>query len=154
MLFAGGQVQVSGRRQDRAWRVGIMHPRANETYFGFLEAESGSISTSGDYENVYFDEDGRRWHHILDPRTGEPVERTMSVTLVAPSGLYADALSTAAFVLGPERAVEMIENLPFEVKAVIVGSDCVLHRVGTEDDLVMRTELDEQGRLPDCVGAH
>lgn len=153
MLFAGGQVQVNGRRQDRAWRVGIMHPRANETYFGFLEAESGSISTSGDYENVYFDEDGRRWHHILDPRTGEPVERTMSVTLVAPSGLYADALSTAAFVLGPERAAEMIESLPFEVKAVIVGSDCVLHRVGTDDDLVMRTELDEEGRLPECVTA-
>ncbi len=150
MLFAGGQVQVHGQRDGRAWRVGIMHPRANESYFGFLESEGGSISTSGDYENVYFDESGRRWHHILDPRTGEPASRTMSVTFAGPSGLYADALSTASFVLGPDRAAEMIGRLPFEAKAVIVGADCRLHRVGTEDSLVMRAELDDRDRLPNC----
>lgn len=152
MLFAGGQVQVNGRRQDRSWRVGIMHPRANESYFGFLEAESGSISTSGDYENSHFDANGRRWHHLLDPRTGEPADQTMSVTLLAPTGLYADALSTAAFVLGPERAIRMLEALPFEVKAIIVGSDCVLHQMNTSEGFVMRVELDDAGRLPSCVG--
>ncbi|MEM6958664.1 MAG: FAD:protein FMN transferase [Myxococcota bacterium] len=150
MLFAGGQVQVHGRRGDRAWRVGIMHPRENANYFGFLENDGGSISTSGDYENVYVDENGRRWHHILDPRTGEPVERSMSVTFVAPSGLYADALSTAAFVLGPDRARALLEELPFEAQLVHVGSDCSLHRNNVDESLVMRVELAD-GKLPNCA---
>ncbi|MEZ4288582.1 MAG: FAD:protein FMN transferase [Polyangiales bacterium] len=126
MIFGGGQVQVHGqRRDDRPWRVGIQHPRSAEHYFGSLESEGASFSTSGDYENVIIDRDGKRWHHIIDTKTGLPADKTMSVTVVSSSGIYADALSTAAFVLGPERALKMFESLPIDADLVIVGIDCV-----------------------------
>ena len=151
MLFGGGQVQVRGMRGDRPWRVGIQHPRNESTYFAFLESEGGSISTSGDYERTYIDPRGKRWHHILDPRTGLPVERTMSVTLVAPDGLYADALSTAAFVLGPRRALQMLERIDYRAEAVMVDSSCRVHFTpGTLERLHMRVELDRRNTLPNC----
>ncbi|MAQ19444.1 MAG: hypothetical protein CMN30_32175 [Sandaracinus sp.] len=153
MLFGGGQVQVHGMRGDRPWRVGIQHPRNESTYFAFLESEGGSISTSGDYERVYVDPTGKRWHHILDPRTGLPVDRTMSVTMVAAEGLYADALSTASFVLGPQRALRMLARIQDEVgaEAVIVGGDCRVHATeGTAEALQWRVELDGRNTLPDC----
>ena len=119
MLFGGGQVQVHGKRGDRPWRVGIQHPRRSD-YFAFLEVTGGSISTSGDYEHFFIDEQGKRWHHILDPRTGLPVGGTLSVTVLAQNGIYADALSTAVFVAGRERALAMLPNVPGGAEAVIV----------------------------------
>lgn len=149
MLFGGGQVQVYGLRGDRPWRVGIQHPRNPSVYIGFLEAENGSISTSGDYEHAFVDREGTHWHHIIDLETGLPARRTMQVTLVTQRGIYADALSTAAFVLGPERALEMIARAPFEVEAVIVDDQLRVHTTpGTRDRLVMRVRLDEDDRLP------
>jgi thiamine biosynthesis lipoprotein len=135
MLFGGGQVQVQGMRGDRPWRVGIQHPR-REDYFAFLEATSGSISTSGDYEHFFVDPTGKRWHHILDTNTGLPVEGTLSVTVVAPSGLYGDALSTACFVLGAQRCIEMMGRVPGGAEAVIVDSEFRVHTTpGTADKL-------------------
>ncbi|MBK7156818.1 MAG: FAD:protein FMN transferase [Sandaracinaceae bacterium] len=92
---------MHGQRGSRDWRVGIQHPRqqGQNSYFAALEATDMSISTSGDYEHAFF-RDGRRYHHIIDVRTGLPADRTMSVTLLAPR-LYADALSTAGFALAP-----------------------------------------------------
>ncbi len=122
MLFGGGQVQVHGMRGDRPWRVGIQHPRRPD-YFAFLEATEGTISTSGDYEHFFIDEAGKRWHHILDPRTGMPVEGTLSVTVVAPSGVTGDALSTACFVLGPERCMQMMQRVPGGPTAIVVDGE-------------------------------
>lgn len=151
MLFGGGQVQVHGMRGDRPWRVGIQHPRNETTYFAFFESDGGSISTSGDYERVFVDSRGKRWHHILDPRTGLPVERTMSVTLMAPDGLHADALSTAAFVLGPRRALEMLERIDYRAEAVMIDDQCRMYTTpNTEDRLQMRVELDRRNTLPEC----
>ena len=150
MLFGGGQVQVHGRRGDRPWRVGIQHPRDPQSYFAFFEAPSGSISTSGDYEH-FFVHEGQRWHHILDLETGLPARRTKSVTLLAPQGLYADALSTAVFVLGPERGLAMLAELPFRAEAIVVGADCRVYTTpGTDARLTYRVELID-GVLPDCV---
>ncbi|MDH5674737.1 MAG: FAD:protein FMN transferase [Myxococcales bacterium] len=146
MLFGGGQVQVSGQRKGRGWRVGIQHPRRDD-YFGFLEATAGSISTSGDYEHAFI-RDGKRWHHIIDPRTGLPTERSVSVTVLAESGIYADALSTAVFILGPERALAKLAGAPGSPQVVIVDPELRLHvSPGTEDRLVMRARLDN-GKLP------
>ena len=153
MLFGGGQVQVHGMRGDRQWRVGIQHPRDEANYFAFFESEGGSISTSGDYERVFVDSRGKRWHHILDPRTGMPVERTMSVTLMATQGLYADALSTASFVMGARRALPMLERIREEVEAeaVIVDEGCRVHSTeGAAAHLQWRVEVDRRGALPDC----
>ncbi len=152
MLFGGGQVQVHGQRSGRAWRVGIQHPR-DQSYFGFLESNGGSLSTSGDYEHFFVDENGKRWHHILNPQTGLPVEGTVSVTLIAESGLYADALSTAAFVLGPERAKEMLERIEYEAMAVMLNPDCeVISTDNVGDALNLTVEL-EDGRVPGCEGS-
>lgn len=142
MLFGGGQVQVHGLRGDRAWRVGIQHPRTND-YVAFLEASEGSISTSGDYEHFFIDGRGRRWHHIIDPRTGRPVPHTASVSVLAPRGLYADALSTAVFVLGAQRGIAMLATLPFHAEAVVISADGTMHySPGTRERL--RWHLDVQ----------
>jgi thiamine biosynthesis lipoprotein len=134
-------------RGNRPWRVGIQHPRDPSVYIGFLEATDGSISTSGDYEHAFLRE-GRHWHHIIDLGTGLPATRSMQVTLLAPEGLYADALSTACFVLGPERALEMLARVPGHPEAVIIGPDLRLHTTpGTRDRIVMRVAL-EGDRIP------
>lgn len=147
MFFGGGQIQVHGPKGDRPWRVGIQHPRRDD-YFGFVESTGGSISTSGDYEHAFV-RDGKRWHHLLDPRTGLPVEHTMSVTVVANSGLYADALSTAIFVMGAERALSRIDTAPGGARAAIVDGDGRLHvSPGMESLLVLRAPLRPDGRLP------
>lgn len=150
MLFGGGQVQVRGRKNGRPWRVGIQHPR-EQGYFGFLEATDGSISTSGDYEHVFFDADGTRWHHILDPDTGRPARRSRSVTVRAATGLYGDALSTAAFVLGPERAAAMFERIPYRAELVMVDAACrVVTTPGARDRLHLKVRLGPERRLPGC----
>ncbi len=152
MLYGGGQVQVGGFKHGRPWRVGIQHPRRGDAFFGFFEVTDRSISTSGDYERFHVDERGRRWHHILDPRTGEPARGVMSVTVLAPTGLYADALSTAAFVLGPKRALRMFQQMPYEADFVMIDGSCRLVATeGARARLRMRVDLREGGQLPDCA---
>ncbi len=148
MIFGGGQVSVHGMRGDRPWRVGIQHPRDPETYIAFLEATAGSISTSGDYEHAFLDDRGRHWHHIIDTDTGLPATRSVQVTVLAADSMRADALSTAVFVLGPERALEMLARIPGHPEAVIIDPDLRIWTTpGTRDRLVWRTAL-EDGRLP------
>jgi thiamine biosynthesis lipoprotein len=146
MIFGGGQIELSGTREGRPWRVGIQHPRRDD-YFGFVEATDGSVATAGDYEHSFV-KDGKRWHHIIDTKTGLPVPHTSSVTVIADSGLAADAIDTAIFILGPERALEMLDSAPFKAAAVIVDNEMRLHvSPGMKDRLVMRAELVD-GVLP------
>jgi thiamine biosynthesis lipoprotein len=79
-----------------------------------------TFSTSGDYER-YFMRDGRRYHHILDPDSGQPATGCRSVTIVAKQGVVADALSTGVFILGPQAGMALIEKLP-DVEGVIVSN--------------------------------
>jgi len=147
MLFAGGQVQVKGKRGSRFWRIGIRHPRRSG-YFGVLEVKAGAISTSGDYENAFI-ENGERWHHILDPKTGFPVKHTTSVTVISSKGRYADALSTAIFVLGPTKSLPRLSLAPGKPEAVIVDRDLkLITSPGAKDILELKVAL-EQGRLPE-----
>lgn len=153
MLFGGGQVQVRGHRGDRPWRVGIQHPRRLDEYFAFFEHTDGSISTSGDYEHFHVDEDGKRWHHILDLDTGLPARKARSVTVVAQAGIYADALSTAAFVLGPEKALELVQKVSPPAELVMVDADCrVVATPGLRAKLQLRVTLGPNDTLPGCVG--
>ena len=153
MLFGGGQVQVHGTKQGRPWRVGVQHPRQGSAYFGFVEATDGSVSTSGDYEHAFIDASGKRYHHLLDPRTGRSAERSYSATVLAPEGIYSDSLSTALFILGPTKGLPMLESLPFEAAAVVVSADCTLTLNEAAKKLfVPRLDLDEAGRLPHCQG--
>lgn len=117
MIQAGGDLYVAGRRGDRAWRGAIRDPRADRL-MAALELQDETLSTSGDYER-FFIRDGRRYHHILDPDTGEPAAGVRSATVVARRAVLADALSTSAFILGPEAGMHLIERLP-DVEGVIV----------------------------------
>jgi thiamine biosynthesis lipoprotein len=122
MIQSGGDLFVAGRRGERPWRVGIQDPRgAPNTLFAAIELTDASFSTSGDYER-FFIRDGHRYHHILDPDTGEPASRSRSVTIMAKSATASDGLSTGVFILGGDEGMALIERLP-EVEGVIVGAD-------------------------------
>jgi thiamine biosynthesis lipoprotein len=101
LINAGGDLRVIGERRDRRWRVGIQSPRSDDL-IGVVDLESGEAAfTSGDYER-YYELDGERMHHILDPRTGYPVNHTQAVTVIGADGTIADAAATAVFVAGPD----------------------------------------------------
>jgi len=150
MIFGGGQVQVQGERDGRPWRVGIQHPRDPNTYFAALESTGASFSTSGDYEHAVFDGSGKRWHHIIDTKTGRPADKSLSVTIMTAEGIYADALSTAAFVLGPEKALKMLSRIAYPAEAVIVGSDCKVYMTRKAKQKIRMNVNLVDGRLPNC----
>lgn len=101
VVNAGGDLRAIGRHGERAWRVGIRHPRA-EGILASVEVEGDeSVFTSGDYER-YFDWKGKRYDHIIDPRSGYPAEGLSSVTVFAQQADVADAAATALFVAGPK----------------------------------------------------
>jgi len=101
LVNAGGDLRVIGTRPDRRWRIGIQAPRG-DGLLGVIELDAGEAAfTSGDYER-YYELDGQRLHHIIDPRTGYPVTHTRAVTVIAADGTTADAAATALFVAGPE----------------------------------------------------
>lgn len=147
MFFGGGQVVVRGKKGNRAWRVGVQHPRMND-YFAFVEAERGSIATSGDYEHAFI-RDGQRWHHIIDLSTGRPVQHTSAVTVISDSPFYADAIDTALFIMGPEKALKKLASAPGpKAEVLIVDKDMRLHTSpGMHERLIMRMPLSD-GKLP------
>jgi thiamine biosynthesis lipoprotein len=125
-IQAGGDLYVAGRRGDRPWRLGIADPRAPDgAVFARVELSDSTFSTSGDYER-FFIKDGVRYHHILDPATGQPSRLSRSVTIASKRAVLADGLSTGVFLLGPEQGMALIEKLP-DVEGVIVGADNQVH---------------------------
>lgn len=115
---AGGDSRVIGNKNDRLWYIGIRDPRNSEKLVVNLPLEEVAISTSGDYER-FFIKDNIRYHHILDPKTGDSVRNTQSVTVLAPTSTQADALSTSVFVLGPIKGMALIDSIP-EASAIII----------------------------------
>jgi thiamine biosynthesis lipoprotein len=119
ILQAGGDLFVSGTKGGSRWRVGIRDPRgAREATFALTELEDRTFSTSGDYERGFV-KDGVRYHHILDPKTGQPARLSRSVTVIAKDATTADTWSTALFVLGPERGLKVLKKVP-DVQAIYV----------------------------------
>jgi thiamine biosynthesis lipoprotein len=126
IVQAGGDLYVSGRRGDRPWRVGVRDPRgAPDDSFALIELENGTFSTSGDYERGLV-KDGKRYHHLIDPKTGFPAARSRSVTVLAKDALTADVWSTALFILGPTAGLPMVERMK-DVEAVFVDGDNQVH---------------------------
>ena len=121
LIQFGGDMYAAGHEGDRAWKLGIQDPRgpANRI-FATVDVSDSTFSTSGDYARSFL-KDGRRYHHILDPATGEPSQGCRSVTILTGSATIADGLSTGVFVLGPERGMALIEQLP-DVEGIIVSS--------------------------------
>ncbi|MAH21332.1 MAG: thiamine biosynthesis protein ApbE [Thaumarchaeota archaeon] len=118
LVEAGGDLALRGLRQDgHPWRVGIHHPRALSGYYQVLEQSSGAVATSGDYEAAFTAD--FRYHHIVDPRTGSSPMGLSSVTVLAGDAASADALSTAALVLGMTEGLKLLEQLP-GVEALLI----------------------------------
>jgi thiamine biosynthesis lipoprotein len=120
-VTAGGDTRIIGDRFGRPWIIGIRHPDDPQRVVLRMPLTDTAISTSGDYER-YFDEGGVRYHHIIDPRTGRSAGKVRSATIIAPTATQTDGLSKTAFVVGPEKALEIIARIP-GVDAVFVGPD-------------------------------
>lgn len=122
LIQAGGDLYAAGQAADGPWRLGIQDPRGQAgDAFAMVELRDATFSTSGDYER-YFVKDGVRYHHLLDPATGQPARGSRSVTIVARDATTADGLSTGVFILGPDKGMALVEQLP-DVEAVIVTAD-------------------------------
>ena len=110
VISLGGNVAVVGSNYDgQPWTVGIQSP-FDESIYATVKASDKMIVTSGDYMR-YFEQNGRRYHHIINPKTGYPADNDLtSVTVIADNGAYADAISTALFVMGKDKAIEYWKN--------------------------------------------
>ena len=118
IINAGGDLKAIGRHGDRPWRVGIRHPRDKSGILAGLEVQDGeSVFTSGDYERFYMYQ-GRRYHHIIDPRSGYPAEGSQSITVIHNDAATADAAATALFIAGPERWQEVAKAM--DIKYVML----------------------------------
>lgn len=130
VISVGGSILAYGRRNalSKKWRIAIKDPRDENSFLGTIKLKEGFVSTSGDYEK-YFEENGKRFHHILDARTGYPADSDLiSVTIVSDSGLLSDALSTACFILGKEDGISLAEK--YGASAVFVDRDKNITTVG------------------------
>ena len=125
MVSAGGDSRVIGDRRGRPWQIGVRDPRREGKVVAMLPLEDVSISTSGDYER-YFDDEGVRFHHLIDPSTGKSPSQIQSVTILADDGLTSEALSKIVFVLGVERGLALVETQQ-GVDAVVVDAAGALH---------------------------
>ena len=107
LVNAGGEVRSTGG----TWSIGIQHPRSPSELAAIIDLHGRAIATSGDYEQ-YFEVDGQRYHHILDPATGTPARGCRSVTVIADDVAAADALATAIFVMGPRKGMAFCKAHP------------------------------------------
>jgi len=128
LATAGGDTRLLGDRHGAPWIVGIRDPNDKDAVFTRLALENEAISTSGDYER-FFIEAGKRYHHILRPADGKPVEGVRSVSVIGPDATVTDGLSTSIFVMGPEAGLAMIAKLP-GYEAVVITDDELFYSEG------------------------
>jgi FAD:protein FMN transferase len=121
VVTAGGDTRILGDHMGRPWLVAIRHPDNPQKVVTRIPLSDSAMSTSGDYER-YFDENGVRYHHIIDPHTGHSASKVRSATILAPTATQTDGMSKTAFVLGAEKALEIINRMP-EYDAVFVTPD-------------------------------
>ncbi|MBU2870795.1 FAD:protein FMN transferase [Colwellia sp. E2M01] len=125
LMSAGGDTVLLGDRKGRPWLVGIKHPRAEDRNAVHIPLSDEAISTSGDYER-YFIEDGTRYHHIINPKTGDSAREVVSVSIIGKDPTIVDALSTTVFVKGLVDGMTFIDSLP-EYEAIIIDNNQKLH---------------------------
>lgn len=133
VISVGGSIVAYGKYNDKGdkWKIAVKHPRNEKEYLGIISLSEGFVSTSGDYER-YFEQDGKRYHHIIDATTGYPADSGLiSVTVVCDSGILSDALSTACFILGYEKSLPLLRE--YGASAIFVGEDMKISTVGDID---------------------
>ena len=134
LVDVGGEVAALGSRPDagrgttgQGWRVGIQHPRDGRRLLTVLQLVDRAAATSGDYQR-YFEYGGRRFSHLIDPRTGYPAHGLVAATVLHPSAAIADALATAVMVLGPRQGEALIRDWP-GAEAILVDEALRVRRV-------------------------
>lgn len=144
VISVGGSILTYGEKEDGSpWSVAVTDPlHSGESYMGVLTLEGENyVSTSGNYEK-YFEQDGVRYHHILNPSTGYPAESgIISVTVVTDNGLLSDGLSTACFVLGLDKGMELIET--YQAEAVFIDEN---YNVYISEGLKDKFQITEEER--------
>lgn len=136
LINLGGNVQVVGTKTDGSkWRVAVQSPEAEDDYLGILSTADRAVITSGGYER-YFEQDGVKYHHIIDPSTGHPANNGLvSVTIVSADGTLADGLSTSLFIMGKDKAAEYWRAHSDEFDTILEDEDGVLYVTeGIADD--------------------
>ena len=114
-----------GDRWGRPWTIGVRDPRSKDEVVALIPLRDVAVSTSGDYER-YFEENGIRYHHIIDPKSGDSARELHSVTIIGPDATTTDALSTSVFVLGLEHGMRLV-NGSQDVDAILVDNKGRLH---------------------------
>jgi thiamine biosynthesis lipoprotein len=125
LVTAGGDTRLIGDRRGKPWIVGIRDPRNKDKQAVVMPLQDSAMSTSGDYER-YFEEDGKRYHHILSPKTGKSTYEVQSVSIIGPSSTFNDALSTAVFVMGLREGLGMINRID-GYDAVVMDNQRKMH---------------------------
>jgi len=121
VVTAGGDSRLLGDRRGRPFMIGIRDPRGDGEVAISLPLEDEAISTSGDYER-FFDEDGTRHHHIIQPSSGTPAGGVHSATVFGPNAVMTDALSTSVFVMGVDLGLKLIAGLP-DYESIVIDAD-------------------------------
>lgn len=127
IVAIAGDIKTFGLKPNgNSWKVGIKDPRAEgqDDIIAALDLKDLAISTSGDYER-YFMLDGKRYHHLLSPKTGYPVHTCQSASIITEEGVLADAFATGVFILGPEKGMKVIEHLGFD--GLIIDKEGHIH---------------------------
>lgn len=124
ILTLGGNVVAIGKKPNGdPWKVGIANPENPTDYIGFVEVSDKNVITSGGYQR-FFEQNGKIYHHIINPKTGYPAESDLSsVTIISKNGILADALSTACFVLGKEKTLELYNSKTYDFEAVLIENN-------------------------------
>jgi len=148
IVTAGGDSRLLGDRRDRPWVVGIRNPREDGQVAISVPLEDEAISTSGDYER-YFEEDGVRYHHIIRPSSGLPVEGVHSATVFGPDAVLTDALSTSVFVMGVDEGLKLIGCLPDYESIVIDAESQIFYSTGLEDPQSAEAGVESTPPTPD-----
>lgn len=126
IVNAGGDLYAFGQRgPNQPWVIGLQHPRKPQGVLASFALSNQAVATSGDYQR-YFMKGEKRYHHILDPATGLPAEGPISVTVMAPTVMDADALSTAVFIMGKDKGIEWIESMD-GVEAMVIDGTGAAH---------------------------
>ena len=141
LINLGGNVQTLGTKPDGTlWKIGIADPKEPSKTLGYVEVAEAAVVTSGGYQR-YFEQDGKRYIHIIDPKTGKPVENGfLSVTVTGPSGLKCDAYSTALFVMGPEKARGFIDGIPDYEAVFVLENGTIEVTEGLKNSFVKQAE--------------
>tara|TARA_R110002111_G_scaffold89584_6_gene139433 strand:+ start:913 stop:1953 length:1041 start_codon:yes stop_codon:yes gene_type:complete len=125
LVSAGGDSRIIGDRLGEPWVVGVKDPRRANAQVVVLPLMDASVSTSGDYER-FFEQDGVRYHHIIDPKSGDSARSVSSVTIVGAETTATDALSTSVFVMGVDKGIELIDHL-IGIDAIVVDGSGHVH---------------------------